>query len=187
MTGKQHQAEPSSAPGRPGLVLTALGPDRPGLVKDLAEMVRRAGGNIEETRMSKLGGEFAVLLLVTGPKDALTLLSSSLPELERNLDVKCFSKLTNKSSTPPTSVYRYEASGFDRPGIVEGVTQVLARRGVNVLSFESWVENAPLSGTPIFYLDAEIELALASDLSEVERDLSEASGGLELESKLSRA
>lgn len=186
MTGMTEEAR-SPAGGRPGLVVTALGPDRPGLVKELAEFVRKSGGNIEETRMSKLGGEFAFLVLVTGSEETLTTLARALPELESGIGVTCFSKRTTKGPTADGRLYRYEASGLDRTGIVEGVTHVLARHGVNVISFESWVENAPLSGTPIFHLDAEVELPGASDLAEIERELSEASSALDLDSKLSQA
>ena len=46
------------------VVLTAVGPDRPGLVNALASLIRDAGANIEDSRMAILGGEFAVILLI---------------------------------------------------------------------------------------------------------------------------
>src|SRR5690606_26267329 len=110
-----------------------------------------------DTRMSRLGGEFAVLIFVTGQEIALSALKESLPQMEAGFGVACFVK--NTASTPRDEgqlSYAFEASGFDRPGIVEGVTEVLAARGVNVTSFTSYIENAPLSGTPLFHLEAEI-------------------------------
>ena len=49
------------------VVLTAVGPDRVGIVDDIAGAVSGAGCNIEESKMAVLGGEFAVIMLVSGP------------------------------------------------------------------------------------------------------------------------
>ncbi len=46
------------------LVLTAVGPDRPGLVSEISSLVLAAGANLEDSRMAILGGEFALLVLV---------------------------------------------------------------------------------------------------------------------------
>ena len=43
------------------LVITALGDDRPGIVDELSNALFRHNLNIEDSRMSVLGGEFAVL------------------------------------------------------------------------------------------------------------------------------
>lgn len=150
-------ANPAIGPDRPALVLTALGPDRPGIVKEIASYVRRHGGNIEDTRMSKLGGEFAVLVLITGQDESISKLEQSLSELDVALSISCFMKRTT-TSPPSGTLYQLEASGFDQPGIVESVTHVLAEKGVNVTSFSSRVENVPLTGTAMFFLDAQISL-----------------------------
>ena len=47
------------------VVLTAVGPDRPGLVNQLSSLIREAGASIEDSRMAILGGEFAMILLVS--------------------------------------------------------------------------------------------------------------------------
>src|SRR5262249_9939313 len=47
------------------LVLTVLAPDRTGLVELLAQRIAAAGGNWEESRMARLAGQFAGILLVT--------------------------------------------------------------------------------------------------------------------------
>jgi glycine cleavage system transcriptional repressor len=47
------------------LVVTASGPDRPGIVARLSKRVLDCGGNMEISRMARLAGEFSVLMLVT--------------------------------------------------------------------------------------------------------------------------
>ena len=48
----------------PQLILTAVGPDHPGLVGQLTGHLHAAGANILDTRMVNLRGRFAVLILL---------------------------------------------------------------------------------------------------------------------------
>ena len=54
------------------LVITALGKDRPGIVDELSSTLFTHQLNIEDSRMSVLGGEFAIQLLVSGDEKAAT-------------------------------------------------------------------------------------------------------------------
>src|SRR6188472_3369856 len=48
------------------IAISAIGGDRTGLVYDLTRVVVECGGNVLESRMTALGNEFAMLLLVAG-------------------------------------------------------------------------------------------------------------------------
>jgi len=52
------------------LVLTLTGPDRIGIVEKVTGLLLERGGNVETSRMARLGGEFAVLMLVSLPPSA---------------------------------------------------------------------------------------------------------------------
>src|SRR5690606_19919867 len=159
MTENRQNHSEGRLASRPGLVLTAVGPDRPGLVKDLAGHVRKWGGNIEDTRMSKLGGEFAFLVLITGQDSALHQIKESIPQLEVALGVACFCKSTATGAPPDDgALFEFEASGVDHPGIVEAITEAFASRNINVTSLSSRIENAPLTGTPTFILEAQVHV-----------------------------
>ena len=67
--------------------------------------------------------------------------------------------------------YSLRVSGVDRPGIVRAVADLLARRSINVGSLESRVTYAALSGTPLFALDAELEVPSELALSELRREV----------------
>jgi glycine cleavage system transcriptional repressor len=137
--------------------------------------------------MSKLGGEFAVLIFITGDDAALSSLSESLPQMESALGVSCFAKRTATSTEASGGVpYAIRASGLDRPGIVEAVTQVLAQGNVNVTSFSSHIENAPLTGTPMFHLEAGVEFPPQTDEEIVRAQLTEACEQQGLEFSLSK-
>lgn len=168
MTTKQ-ESEPGA-----GVVLTAVGPDRPGIVNSIAALLHQSGANIEDTRMAKLGGEFAVLMLITGTEGVLAEVLAQRQRFE-SLGVRCTLERTSK---PPASgdglAYRLEVSGFDRPGIVQSVSTVLTRLDINVASLSSRVVHAPLTGTPMFLLDLDLEIPRKVSLPALRRDVAEA-------------
>ena len=160
--------------GDAAIVLSAVGPDRPGIVNSLAGLLLGIGANIEDTRMAKLGGEFAVLILITGSERVLSDVLGLTARIESELGVACSLKKTSRP--PPTGDglhYRLEVSGFDRPGIVSSVTSVLARLEINVANLTSRVVHAPLSGTPMFLLDADLEVPRKVSLAALRRDLAQ--------------
>ena len=155
------------------LVVTAVGPDRAGIVSDLSSLIHAAAANLEDSRMAVLGGEFALLLLVSGEKTLLERLASDLRAQESALGLHVHCKPTIGAKVRPNVLpYAIRVSGFDRPGIVQSVTKILARRGINVTALESRVSHAPESGTPLFVLEADLEVPSEVALSELRRELS---------------
>jgi len=161
--------------GEQGVVLTAVGPDRPGIVSALAALLHQVGANIEDTRMAKLGGEFAVLMLVTGGERTLAEVMAKQGAIEAELGVRCSLQKTKRPEPLGDGLaYRLEVSGFDRPGIVQSVSALLARLDINVASLSSRVAHAPLSGTPMFLLELDLEVPRKVSLPALRRDLADA-------------
>lgn len=157
------------------VVLTAVGPDRPGLVNQLSLLIREAGASIEDSRMAILGGEFAMIVLISGPPGAIERTQGIGQRVERELGLRCILKET--SPAPPLSdylPYRIEVSGADRPGIVQAVAAILADRGINVATLESRLSHAPFCATALFVLDATLQIPSKIALSEVRQDLAAA-------------
>lgn len=153
------------------LVLTAVGPDRSGLVSEIAAAMHRAGANLEDSRMAILGGEFALLLLLSGGVAQLAAVEAASGALSDKLGLRVMLKRTGQAQRKDFLPYRISVTGFDRPGIVLAVSEILARRGVNVASLESHLEYAPLSGTPMFVLEAELQIPSEVVLAELRREL----------------
>ncbi len=154
------------------LVVTALGPDRPGIVSDLSRLIHELGANLEDSRMAVLGGEFALLLLVSGADATLGGVESRLASSAEALGLRVLCKRTSEErSGRDVLPYTIRVSGFDRPGIVQTVTSLLARRNVNVSALESRLSYAAESGTPLFVLEAELEVPSATALAELRREL----------------
>lgn len=146
------------------LVLTVIGPDRTGLVESLASVVAAHGGNWVESRMARLAGQFAGVLLVDVPREQREALTAALRGLtSADLQLVITPADTDDAAAPPAAALRFELLGHDRPGVVRDVSRVLAARGVNVLELETEVFSAPMSGEPLFR--ARIEAALPAHLS----------------------
>jgi glycine cleavage system transcriptional repressor len=157
------------------LVLTAVGPDRPGLVSEISSLVLAAGANLEDSRMAILGGEFALLMLVSGDEAKMHDVEARSAGLGERLGLRVITKHTTPQQVPNDFLpHRFRVTGVDRPGIVQRVTAVLAGRGVNVASLESRLEFAAESGTPMFILEAALQIPSALALADLRRELATA-------------
>lgn len=152
--------------------LVAVGKDRPGLVHGISALIHGAGASIVDSRMAVLGGEFAMVLLYCGTAEALRKVEERQAEVGRELGLE----LSSRDTSAPDAAragrrHRLEVSGLDRPGIVDAITRVLARRDVNVETLDTHVVHQPLSGTEIFVLVAEIRSPPTSSLPELRAEL----------------
>jgi glycine cleavage system regulatory protein len=159
------------------LVLTVIGSDRPGLVELVSRIVAGHGGNWLESRMSRLGGQFAGIIRVELPPSAEPALAHDLAELSsQGLTVVCRS---GGDSLP--SARRFAALdlvGLDRPGIVRDISQALARTGANVEELTTSCESAPMSGEPLFKAAIKISLPEGCDIAAIRRELEEIAANL---------
>jgi len=155
----------------PSLVVTLVGPDRPGLVGTVSDVVRRHDGNWLESRMSHLAGQFAGIVLIDVSTDRSAALIAELQQLgDQGLKV-----VTELDASPaPTSVtgtlWSLSVVANDRPGIVREVTSVLASHDVNVEELTTECAEAPLAGGQIFKANAQVRLpdGLTTDLLQEE-------------------
>src|SRR5690242_16783029 len=121
---------------RTTLLLTAVGTDRTGLVESLANRIAAAGGNWEESRLARLGGQFAGIVLVTIDDAKTDALIAKLRELE-GAGLQVTSRVVPAPVTAPTGTrVRLTVTGSDRAGIVRDVSRILAERAVNVEEIE---------------------------------------------------
>jgi len=159
------------------LVLTVIGSDRPGLVELVSRIIAGHGGNWLESRMSRLGGEFAGIIRVEIPAAAEPALARDLAALSaQGLIVVCRS-----SGTEPAAARRFAALdlvGHDRPGIVRDISQALARAGANVEELTTSCESAAMSGEPLFKAAIKIGLPDGCDIAAIRRELEQIAANL---------
>lgn len=130
------------------LILTVVGPDRPGLVRALSEAVATHGGSWLESRMARLAGQFAGIVLVEAPESLL----DDLQALEdQGLRIVVQSGIAGRAvGAPAEPRLALEVVGNDRPGIVRDVARVLADSGVNIEELTTGVASGSFSGETLF-------------------------------------
>jgi len=140
------------------LVITLIGPDRPGLLGLVADVVRQHDGNWLESRMAHLAGQFAGIEQVEVEDDQLDGLIGSLKQLDaRGLRFLIEHDRDAVAGLPlPGTFVSLSVVGNDRPGIVQEVSRVLATNGVNVEEFDTEISSAPVAGGTIFRADAKL-------------------------------
>ncbi len=166
------------------LVMTVIGQDRPGLVESVAGLVAEHGGNWLESRMSRLGGQFAGILRVEVPGEKEQALVAGLKRLEsRGLTVVVHPDLP-KSSAAPARESLLEIVGQDRPGIVREISRALASFGVNVEELETECASAAMSGETLFKARARLSIPASCNTAEVRQELERIAADLIVEISL---
>ena len=141
------------------VVISVIGHDRPGLVNDLAKLAADLNLSIEDSRMTVLGGEFAVLMSVAGGDLALQRLETKLDRLATELDLAWLFRRTGERADVEGRVpYTVSVTAMDHPGIVHKVASFFSSRDINIYNLDTVSERAAHTGTPIFSLVMEVEL-----------------------------
>jgi glycine cleavage system transcriptional repressor len=147
-------------------LLTAAGPDRQGLVAEASKRLYALGCNLEDSSMTRLQGEFAMLLIFSAPPKAdPKVLEKDLRSLEK-LGMKIFLKpLSSREHAAPPSggtTRLVTVYGGDRRGIVSRVTGALAEKGFNITDLATHRTGGEAAGY-ILYIEGEAPEGLSDD------------------------
>ena len=146
------------------LVISALGTDRPGIVDELSNIIYNHELNIEDSRMTILGGEFAILLLVSGAPQSLESLQSQASEIEEILQMHLLMKATETIDYDGTTIpYSVEVAALDHPGIVNNIAAFFSSRDINIVNLQTESYSAPHTGSPMFSLN--MTISIPSDIN----------------------
>lgn len=140
-------------------VVSTIGRDRPGIINELSELAADLDLNIDDSRMTGLGEEFAALMSLTGDEGALVAFEAKLKALAESKGFSCLFRLTGERETPAAALpYRVQLSAMDHPGIVYQVTGFFASRRINIQDLQTGTQRAPHTGTPLFNVAMTIEV-----------------------------
>ena len=172
------------------LVLTLIGPDRPGLVEAVAQVVAQRGGNWLESRMINLGGQFAGILRVEVPPGQADDLARALEALGAT-GLRVVAKSTPRAAGAGAHaagdrprVMDIELVGLDRPGLVREISQLLARQDINVEELTSDRSSAPMSGEMLFRANARVKVPAQIDAAQLRASLERLANDLTIEISL---
>lgn len=153
--------------------LSAIGKDRPGIVADVAGLIYECGGNLEDSSMTLLGTQFALLILLSGSgEDFSYRLSAGCKRLEWEKRLTIFLTPIEESenmdrSKDLTGNYEISTTGLDRMGIVHNVSRLLAEHGINIIDMHTKATPSPESGTPIFTMKILLQVPLKVSPAEI--------------------
>jgi len=132
-------------------MLTLVGEDRPGIVAKVTQAVYQAGASLGEASMIRLGGNFTIMMMVSGDRSEEELhrvLDPVSRELGLRLHIDPVAGGLHRHLVPNVQV---RVTGADRAGIVADVTGALAGSGFNILELESDVAGS--ADSPVYIMN----------------------------------
>jgi glycine cleavage system transcriptional repressor len=117
--------------------------------------------------MAVLGGEFAVLMAVSGTADALAELDRQLGARAREDDFAYLYRPTDARTPAPNLPFAVKVVAMDHPGIVHGIAGFFSSRNINIRDLETEAEHAAHTGTPIFNLSMTVEVPAGTRIGQL--------------------
>jgi glycine cleavage system transcriptional repressor len=153
------------------LVISAIGSDRPGIVNELSQIITKNNGNIDDSRMTVLGGEFAIILMISASDTDLNQIETSLNEQANDLQLNFISKRTTDNTQVEKPIpYIVEVVAMDNPGIVYQLADFFSSRKINIQSMQTDRYPAPHTGTPMFAIEMIIAVPQNIIINELRED-----------------
>lgn len=170
------------------LVLTIIGPDKRGIVADVTETVYDHHASIEESRMARLGGEFAIIMLISLSAENKEVCLTALKKFEeQGLTVSIReTDLSRPEKFQGFVPYEVSVWGADQPGIIHAVAEYLTDQNIQVEDVETHVTKAPITGTPLFSMNAVVQAPPELTLPELREKLEDVGDelGVDIDVKL---
>src|SRR5215831_20739356 len=150
------------------LILTAIGPDQVGLVAKISQFISDQKCNIEDSKMAVFCGEFAIIVLISGDKAGLAEVGRRCREIEKETGLSVAVKTpAARKSGELYLPYRLMASCMDHPGVVYRISDILSSMGINIDSMETKAYSAPVSGTPLFQMEAKLSVPTRVNINQL--------------------
>jgi glycine cleavage system regulatory protein len=168
------------------LVLTLIGPDHPGIVDALSEVIAAQGGNWLESRMAHLAGKFAGVLSVEVADERVAALEDALARLEGS-GLRVIVERSAPVEAPRSHAMEIELLGLDRPGLVHEISALLAAHRINVEELATDRPPAAHSGDRMFQARIRVVIPETVDPIAVRQGLEHLAGDLMVEIRLAEA
>ena len=151
------------------LVVTVVGPDRPGLVSLISERGRQHGASWDQSRMATLAGQFAGIVHFQVPAEETEALTRALFDLESmGLNIQVVAG-TGSAPPIPAQLLKLELVGQDRPGIVRDISRALAELSVSIQELTTEVISAAMSGERLFHASALLQVPASVATADLQR------------------
>ena len=166
-------------------VISAIGTDRPGVVQEISKAILACGGNIEESRMTTLGSEFAVLMLVSGNWHTLGRLEKSLDKLGADSGLTFSIRETaEKAAKDDRMPYAVDVISLDQQGIVFELANFFSSRDIEIADVATRRYSAAHTGSPMFAVQMAVNVPGKQHVSQLREEFMELCDRLNLDAIL---
>lgn len=165
------------------LVFSAVGANRPGVVDACAKAIRDCGCNIVDSRMTVLGSEVALMMLLSGSWDAIAKIETALARLQESLGLLVVIKRTEaRKSSADLMPYAVEVVSVDHPGIVYDISSFFSSRDIRIEDMYTGTYSAAHTGTPMFSLHMTVSVPTNTSIAALRGEFIEFCDHLNLDS-----
>lgn len=156
------------------IVLTALGENHPQIIEKCSKAIKECGCNIIDSRVIALGKELSLSMMLSGSWNAVAKLEHMLPSLKKKLNVEFQFRRTNPPDKPDQGLpYAIEIVSMDRVGVVHDITEFLVNNDISIQDMFTNTYQATHSGTPMFSLNATINIPVNISISAIRNDFND--------------
>ena len=149
------------------IVISAIGSDRTGVVQDISKVILGCGGNIEESRMTTLGSEFAMLMLVSGNWHTLGKLERELESLDKKDDLTFTIRKTDARKPKDDRLpYIVDVISLDHEGIVFSLANFFASHDVEISDVITSSYAAAHTGAPMYSVQMSVSVPSSIHLAQ---------------------
>jgi glycine cleavage system transcriptional repressor len=154
------------------LIISAVGPDRPGIVGELTGHLHHLGGNILDSRMVNLRGQFVMMILLEVAEDTAAKVAKDLPGKAESMGLRVFiDQQAAANRAQPGLRYRLKTYSMDQPGIVARLTNMLREHGVNIEELAAHQQSAAFAGSALFVTEMSLTIPPTAELRRLRTDL----------------
>jgi glycine cleavage system transcriptional repressor len=163
------------------IVLSAIWSDRTGVVQDITEVILNCDGNIEESRMTTLGSEFAMLLLVSGSWHTLNRLEKGLQKLDDENLTFSIRKTGERQIKENRMPYAVDVVSLDHQGIVYNLANFFASHDIEIADVATRSYAAAHTGAQMFSVQMAVNVPSSIHIAQLREEFLELSDRLNLD------
>lgn len=173
-------SQPTAKPNQ--LAISAIGEDKPGIVDELSRCIMSSGCGIVDSRMTILGGDFAILMLVDGNWNSLAKLETQLQPLGERLGLTITARRTSpKEPRRDLLPYGIDVAAMDQPGIVHNLARFFSQRQINIQEMVTSSYAAAHTGTPMFTVHMTVDIPASLQISTLREEFMDVCDQLNLD------
>ena len=146
------------------LIINAFGPDRPGIVAEISEIILSFNANIENSKMVLLESDFTLLILISIDGEKIDEFKNQLNKID-DLEVSFKKTLQKTNDQKKYNRYTFTISVADNEGIIYLYSDLFKNNDINIEKMETEIDNAPISGFPMFVLSSILNIPFDLDIN----------------------